>query len=183
MRSYIKPYQRSKYELCCNIAVYIYIENRLFSPLLACFSIFVVVFGGFQFASEFTIVTVIVCFLGGLCFGETEATLCVSFVTFCYYITYNYHYWLEVLNFNIDTWIHFQKRSLHPKTFTVYIQTCWLKWSCQGRLLFMTVSILNSLTLTVKSLVGVILGEGGTHRLTHSANIAISSPATNNVPH
>ena len=84
-----------KYELCCNIAVYIYIENRLFSPLLACFSIFVVVFGGFQFASEFTIVTVIVCFPGGLCFGETEATLCVSFVTFCDYITYNYHYWLE----------------------------------------------------------------------------------------
>ena len=66
---------RRKYELCCNIAVYIYIENRLFSPLLACFSIFVVVFGGFQFASEFTIVTVIVCFPGGLCFGETEATL------------------------------------------------------------------------------------------------------------
>ena len=81
MGSYIKPYQRRKYELCCNIAVYIYIENRLFSPLLACFSIFVVVFGGFQFASEFTIVTVIVCFPGGLCFGETEATLCVSFVT------------------------------------------------------------------------------------------------------
>ena len=92
-----------EYELCCNIAVYIYIENRLFSPLLACFSIFVVVFGGFQFASEFTIVTVIVCFPGGLCFGETEATLCVSFVTFCDYITYNYHYWLEFLNFDIDT--------------------------------------------------------------------------------
>ena len=100
---------RREYELCCNIAVYIYIENRLFSPLLACFSIFVVVFGGFQFASEFTIVTVIVCFPGGLCFGETEATLCVSFVTFCDYITYNYHYWLEFLNFDIDTVIHWQK--------------------------------------------------------------------------
>ena len=126
MGSYIKPYQRRKYELCCNIAVYIYIENRLFSPLSACFSIFVVVFGGFQFASEFTIVTVIVCFPGGLCFGETEATLCASFVTVL--PQHNIQLLLlKVLNFNIDTWIHFQKRSLHPKTFTVYIQTCWLK--------------------------------------------------------
>ena len=58
----------------------------------------------------------------------------------------------------------------------------------------MTVSFIDSLNFTVKALVGATyqLAEGAileelyyidSQRLTHSANIAISSAASNNVPH